>query len=72
VERICGDPEAYVRCHVRRLEALRRAGHAERIDADRWKIPSDIAERGIVHDARNRGSHVGDVANRDWDEPAHP
>jgi hypothetical protein len=34
VERICGDPEAYVRCHVRRLEALRRAGHAERIDAD--------------------------------------
>jgi hypothetical protein len=47
VERICGDPEAYVRCHVRRLEALRRAGHAERIDADRWKIPADIAERGI-------------------------
>ncbi len=58
MERICGDPEAYVRCHVRRLEALRRAGHAERIDADRWKIPADIAERGIVHDARNRGSHV--------------
>jgi hypothetical protein len=56
VERIGGDPEAYVRSHVRRLEALRRAGHVERIDADRWKIPADIAERGMAHYARNRGS----------------
>jgi type IV secretory pathway VirD2 relaxase len=56
VGRIGGDAEAYVRSHVRRLEALRRAGHVERIDADRWKIPADIAERGIAHDARNRGS----------------
>jgi hypothetical protein len=55
VVRIGGGPEAYVRSHVRRLEALRRAGHVERIDADRWKIPADIAERGVVHDARNRG-----------------
>jgi Protein of unknown function (DUF3363) len=46
---------AYVRSHVRRLEALRRAGHVERIDADRWKIPTDIAERGLAHDARNGG-----------------
>jgi type IV secretory pathway VirD2 relaxase len=56
VERIGGDAEAYVRSHVRRLEALRRAGHVERIDADRWKIPADIAQRGMAHDARNRGS----------------
>jgi len=56
IERIGGDPEAYVRSHVRRLEALRRAGHVERIDADRWKIPADIAERGMAHDARSRGS----------------
>jgi type IV secretory pathway VirD2 relaxase len=56
LERIRGDPEAYVRSHVRRLEALRRAGHVERIDADRWKIPADIAERGVAHDARNRGN----------------
>ena len=55
IERIGGDPEAFVRSHVRRLEALRRAGHVERIDADRWKIPADIAERGMAHDARNRG-----------------
>lgn len=40
------DPDAFVRSHVRRLEALRRAGHVERIDADHWKIPQDITERG--------------------------
>jgi hypothetical protein len=55
VQRIGGDPEAYVRSHVRRLEALRRTGHVERIDADRWKIPADIAERGMAHDARSQG-----------------
>src|SRR6266566_2156732 len=33
IDRIGGDPEAFVRSHVRRLEALRRVGHAERIDA---------------------------------------
>ena len=55
LERIGGDPDAYIRSHVRRLEALRRAGRVERIDADHWKIPADIAERGIAHDARSRG-----------------
>jgi hypothetical protein len=35
-ERPGKDPEAFVRSHVRRLEALRRAGHVERIDADHW------------------------------------
>jgi hypothetical protein len=33
-ERQGKDPEAFVRSHVRRLEALRRAGLVERIDAD--------------------------------------
>jgi Protein of unknown function (DUF3363) len=61
LERIGGDPEAYVRSHLRRLEALRRAGHVERIDADHWKIPADIAERGMAHDAR---SHGGDFSVR--------
>ena len=40
IERIGGDPEAFVRSHVRRLEALRRAGYAERIDADHWRVPA--------------------------------
>jgi hypothetical protein len=57
VERLGGDPAAYVRSHVRRLEALRRAGHVERIDADHWRIPADLAERGQAYDlARDRAS----------------
>src|SRR5882762_3220157 len=52
-----GDPEAFVRSHVRRLEALRRAGHAERIDADYWRVPSDLTERGQAYDrARDRAN----------------
>jgi len=49
------NPEAFVRFHVRRLEALRRAGHVERIDADHWRIPKDIVDRGMAHDV-SRGS----------------
>ncbi|MDW6022169.1 DUF3363 domain-containing protein [Mesorhizobium sp. BAC0120] len=49
------DPDAFVRFHVRRLEALRRAGHVERVDADHWKVPSDLPERGIAYDMKNRG-----------------
>ncbi|MGO8739715.1 DUF3363 domain-containing protein [Rhodoblastus sp.] len=51
VEQRRGDADAFMRAHVRRLEALRRAGHVERIDADRWKIPADLPERGIAYDA---------------------
>ncbi|MGY2849144.1 type IV secretory pathway VirD2 relaxase [Bradyrhizobium sp. USDA 4509] len=54
IERFKGDPDAFIRSHVRRLEALRRAGHVERIDADHWKIPHDIAERGMAYDAPGR------------------
>ncbi len=53
-ERELKDPESFVRSHVRRLEALRRAGHVERIDDDHWKIPADILERGQAYD-RTRG-----------------
>jgi type IV secretory pathway VirD2 relaxase len=55
IERIGGDPDAFVRSHVRRLEALRRAGIVERVDVEHWKIPTDLAERGMAHDARGRG-----------------
>jgi type IV secretory pathway VirD2 relaxase len=50
IERMGGDPEAFVRSHVRRLEALRRAGHAERIDADHWRVPANLVERGQAYD----------------------
>jgi type IV secretory pathway VirD2 relaxase len=56
VERIGGDPAAYVRSHVRRLEALRRAGHVERIDAEHWRIPADLAERGQAYDLARAGA----------------
>jgi len=57
IDRLGGDPEAFVRSHVRRLEALRRAGHAERIDADHWRIPADLPERGQAYDlARDRAN----------------
>jgi hypothetical protein len=54
-ERQGKDPEAFVRSHVRRLEALRRAGLVERIDADHWKVPKDIVERGQAYDLSQGG-----------------
>jgi len=54
-ERQGKDPEAFVRAHVRRLEALRRAGHVERIDAEHWCIPKDITERGMAYDLSRGG-----------------
>jgi hypothetical protein len=50
-----GDYDAYVESHVRRLEALRRAGIVERIDADHWRIPADFATRAANFDAQRRG-----------------
>lgn len=46
-----GDYEAYVESHVRRLEALRRAGIVERVDADRWRIVDDFEARAHAYDA---------------------
>jgi type IV secretory pathway VirD2 relaxase len=46
-----GDYEGYVDAHIRRLEALRRAGVAGRIDADQWRIPPDFEERCLAFDA---------------------
>jgi uncharacterized protein DUF3363 len=44
-----------VRSHIRRLEALRRAGLVERIDADHWKVPKDIVARGQAYDLNQGG-----------------
>ncbi|MBG0810430.1 relaxase/mobilization nuclease and DUF3363 domain-containing protein [Methylosinus sp. H3A] len=54
-ERQGKDPDAFVRFHVRRLEALRRAGHVERVDADHWRVPKDIVERGQSYDLAHGG-----------------
>ncbi|WP_119165429.1 DUF3363 domain-containing protein [Algihabitans albus] len=49
------DPEMFVKAHVRRLEALRRAGIVERIHAEHWTIPADLPERGLAHDLKRDG-----------------
>jgi type IV secretory pathway VirD2 relaxase len=50
-----GDYDAYVESHVRRLEALRRAGIVERIDTDHWRLPPDFETRAAAYDAQRRG-----------------
>ncbi len=52
------DPEALVERHVRRLEALRRAGIVERLAEGVWRVPANLPEQGRQHDARR----LGDVA----------
>ncbi|MBN8872628.1 MAG: relaxase/mobilization nuclease and DUF3363 domain-containing protein [Rhodospirillales bacterium] len=58
VEHIRADPDTFVKMHVRRLEALRRAGIVERIDADRWRVPADLPERGLAHDLARDGAEA--------------
>ncbi|HCI5738318.1 TPA: relaxase/mobilization nuclease and DUF3363 domain-containing protein [Klebsiella variicola subsp. variicola] len=49
------DPQGVVAAHVRRLEALRRAGIVERVAEGLWKVPEDLAERGRQYDAQRLG-----------------
>jgi hypothetical protein len=54
-----GDYEGFVDAHVRRLEALRRAGITERIDTDHWRIPADFEARAAAYDAgRNARANI--------------
>ncbi|KAF1043309.1 MAG: hypothetical protein GAK38_04036 [Xylophilus sp.] len=47
-----GDPQEIVAAHVRRLEALRRAGLVERVAEGAWRVPADLPERARQHDAQ--------------------
>jgi len=47
------DPDAFVAAHVRRLEALRRAGVVERVADGVWRVPPDLPERGRLFDRRD-------------------
>ncbi len=49
------DPEEFVEAHLRRLEALRRAGIVERLEEGVWRVPEDLIERGRAYDARRVG-----------------
>jgi len=46
--------EEYIQAHVRRLEAMRRFGHAERNADGSWKIPQDYMKRAASYE-RKRG-----------------
>ncbi len=64
-----GDYEGYVDAHVRRLEALRRAGIAERIDADQWRIPEDFESRAAAHNAGcNRQANIRILSSFDLEK----
>ena len=52
------DPRAVVATHVRRLEALRRAGIVERVADGVWRVPDDLVEQGRRYDARRLGGGV--------------
>lgn len=49
------DPREVVAGHLRRLEALRRAGIVERVADGLWKVPHNLAERGCHYDAQRLG-----------------
>lgn len=50
------DPHEVVAAHVRRLEALRRAGIVERMADGLWKVPDNLPEQGREYDARRLGA----------------
>ena len=49
------DPHEVVNAHVRRLEALRRAGIVERIAEGVWRVPADLPEQGRQYDRQRLG-----------------
>lgn len=49
------DPHEVVNAHVRRLEALRRAGLVERIAEGVWRVPTDLSEQGRQYDMQRLG-----------------
>ncbi len=55
------DPAEFVQAHVRRLEALRRAGIVERLEEGVWRVPSDLMKRGRAYDREQTRGAVVDV-----------
>lgn len=49
------DPGRFVQSHIRRLEALRRAGIVERLHAEHWTVPADLPEKGLSYDRQRHG-----------------
>ncbi|HPL80080.1 MAG TPA: DUF3363 domain-containing protein [Burkholderiaceae bacterium] len=51
-------PQSTVDAHVRRLEALRRAGIVERIADGVWKVPRDLLQKARAHDKQKNAGLV--------------
>jgi len=49
------EPGDVVEAHVRRLEALRRAGIVERMAEGVWRVPAELPEQGRKYDAQQLG-----------------
>jgi hypothetical protein len=49
------EPEEVIQAHVRRLEALRRAGIVERMAEGVWRVPADLPEKGREYDGQRLG-----------------
>ena len=49
------NPKEVVDAHVRRLEALRRAGIVERVTEEIWRVPMDLPQRGRQYDVQRLG-----------------
>lgn len=45
--------EEFIKAHVRRLEAMRRKGHAERNKDGSWQIPKDYLKRARAYERAN-------------------
>ena len=56
------DPDGYVGAHVRRLEALRRAGVVERLGDGAWRVPADFLRPCRSVRGRALGRRSGRVA----------
>jgi type IV secretory pathway VirD2 relaxase len=64
-----GDYAGYVESHVRRLEALRRAGIVERLNSDSWSIPADYDARAAAYDtAQSRRMNLRVLSAFDLDK----
>ncbi|CAM3661320.1 DUF3363 domain-containing protein [Litorimonas haliclonae] len=51
--------EEFIKAHVRRLEAMRRVGHAERNSDGSWKVPKDYLKRAVKYEkSRSFGNPV--------------
>ena len=68
------DPSArpdYIQAHIRRLEAMRRAGLVTRYKDGSWQIPGDHLERAVQYEARQQAGrrvHLQVLSRMNWEK----